>query len=853
MESRIHAPMRYVPLLFLCAFPHQVFLIGVVDRVAGIFIAPYAVIPVLALSIGTGVVFHVGEELFTDKMCLAFFKVQLMLSIALIILGCSYLILLYLHCAGSYFYYLYPLQQFLLFIAYLVAPAVHVLAPRKKNALHVIRRVDGLSKRPFCRFLDYRVIAAGGGFARTFLFSCWLMLSCIMLRSSASWVGLFGFALAHSMIGLCVVVGLFHAREPLVDSSIWDIWPFRFLGSVIAWPIVVGVFDCGVSNVTIWCVAIGVPLFILRAWAIHSAVLAVNVRDESLQGSNTLVETYPVCEMSVRLETMFPDVCLADREKICLEMSLAGMTSAQIAVELGIKAATVRSYLVRAYRKLGVSDLKALVEQMGDVRPVASGEYENGAAMDERREMEGLTHRIPLHLPDNVRGLAALILLMVVLGEPGLSSEALSFIPACALIVGVTFSVVGKRCRRLLPSSRAARFLFEAIAMCSIFLFRTLASGLQGARCGLLVTHLPLLICALIFVPHLLLIVVSGTDVSSYVGPGCDGDSITTSVLISGISVSVASIIPNVREAVFLLVFTIMCVDRFGHLCTLPAHVVERDRSFDEVSYLHVYRFLPFFVLGIVAGTCMQAILHAHGSLGSDIMVSLPLALIVLACCLHIRRLGCTKIGCFVMLASGLCAIAVGYILRGSARIGVAYVLLMLWAAITYSQDLSSWRASVHALLFGIAVGVAVGLMEFEVRFVALRALDELRGVLPVSFDMEFRSLILVGMLVACSLYVLYELKTGPLRDGPPMVEGDIERIMSYCAGRGATGLQGIVIARIAAGDSGRQIAHAVGYSIGSVNSARLAAYKLLGVHSRAELLELLNRDLNVSGCLPRH
>lgn len=55
MGSRIHTYIRYAPLLLLCAFPHHVFLVGSMDCVTGVVIASYAIIAVLAFSMGAGV------------------------------------------------------------------------------------------------------------------------------------------------------------------------------------------------------------------------------------------------------------------------------------------------------------------------------------------------------------------------------------------------------------------------------------------------------------------------------------------------------------------------------------------------------------------------------------------------------------------------------------------------------------------------------------------------------------------------------------------------------------------------------------------------------------------------------
>lgn len=71
----------------------------------------------------------------------------------------------------------------------------------------------------------------------------------------------------------------------------------------------------------------------------------------------------------------------------------------------------------------------------------------------------------------------------------------------------------------------------------------------------------------------------------------------------------------------------------------------------------------------------------------------------------------------------------------------------------------------------------------------------------------------------------------------------DRSRLESYLAGRGLNSVQVEVALRIVAGESGPQIARAMCYSIGTVNSARDAAYRLLRVHRRAQLVALLRRD----------
>lgn len=843
MESHIHAYIRYAPLLLLCTFPHQVFLMGTVDRVTGIFIAPYVVVPALAFAIGAGVVIHIGQELFTERVCAGIFKMQLFISIVLIMLGCSHLILLQSHIASSYFYFLYPLQQLLLFVAYALTPAVHVLSPRSDGASLILKHLDGLPEGSVLRYFDYRIFAALDAFACMLFFAGWLAVSFEVMYLNDDWAPLFMFALAYIVFGLCAVLGLVFNREPLIDACFWDIWPFRFFGSVAAWPILIVAFEHGTSGAALWCMAMGAPLFILRVWSYRFVKSVDNMRDGADRSPNGTISKYPVSEMADQLETAFPGVILTDRERRCIEMALAGMTSAQIADELGIRPATVRSYFVRAYRKLGVPDFSALVDQAGRMRQKSPREAGDAAMVDIEAGVGESGLPFPC-LPDRWRSLFALLLLALVLGDPRLMGVSTSFVVACSIILGVTLFVVAGRCR--LPST-TPRPLFEGVCIFATIAFHILASGLWGVHRASLVDHVALFACALIFVPYFLGMIAPELVTSESCGLVSGVGSIAVCLVVGGVALLVLSAFSGVREVVFFILLLAVCIDRIGFLMHFVDPCPMDDAASDGVSYLHIDRFLPFFVLGIVSGISTQAVLHDAGALATDIMLALPLALIILSCCLYIRRLSCPDRWCIVALGEGLLLLAAGYAFWGSARLGLAYVLLLLWATVISSRGISTRRALVHALMFGIAAGAAIGLMEFEVRFVTLRALDVLQGTLPAPFDIEFRALILVGMLFFGSIYVLYELLTGPLHDSTALKEGDFQRIVSYCEGRGSSPLQGLVIAHIAFGESGRQIADSIGYSIGSINSARTSAYKLLGVHTRAELIDFLRSELGIS------
>lgn len=71
-------------------------------------------------------------------------------------------------------------------------------------------------------------------------------------------------------------------------------------------------------------------------------------------------------------------------------------------------------------------------------------------------------------------------------------------------------------------------------------------------------------------------------------------------------------------------------------------------------------------------------------------------------------------------------------------------------------------------------------------------------------------------------------------------------RLFSYLEGRGLNKTQSSVLVGIARGLSSSEIAFAEHYSLGTVNSARHSGYRILGVHTKAQLLDLLRDHVRI-------
>lgn len=71
------------------------------------------------------------------------------------------------------------------------------------------------------------------------------------------------------------------------------------------------------------------------------------------------------------------------------------------------------------------------------------------------------------------------------------------------------------------------------------------------------------------------------------------------------------------------------------------------------------------------------------------------------------------------------------------------------------------------------------------------------------------------------------------------------DRAEHYLYSKGLTSTQVEVAMRIAKGMPSRQISEELNYARGTINSARVAIYKLLKVNSRIQLIELLDKNIS--------
>ena len=196
------------------------------------------------------------------------------------------------------------------------------------------------------------------------------------------------------------------------------------------------------------------------------------------------------------------------------------------------------------------------------------------------------------------------------------------------------------------------------------------------------------------------------------------------------------------------------------------------------------------------------------------------------------------------------------------ALFGTSALVIYLLALSLRNTVRMSARGLPLCALFGVAgilgggkvTNVYADLSYAQFRDVVFGGYASMGDVVPASGMGDVRTAMLVAIVTCLTLLMLLTVWAGVRlltdvrneRYAAALLashNADRSRLESYLAGRGLNSVQVEVALRIVAGESGPQIARAMCYSIGTVNSARDAAYRLLRVHRRAQLVALLRRD----------
>lgn len=575
---------------------------------------------------------------------------------------------------------------------------------------------------------------------------------------------------------------------------------------------------------------------------------------------------------------LLDDANLADRERQAIELAIRGKNSAESAELIGVKASTVRTYLHRAYQKLGVSGLEELLavvaggkgqgsaggsdcaESLSNQKSAAGLPCEGGprgvvdasscSEVDAFSSDETAIGRAEMaaNTPKGVWGLASIPsapLLVLLFGLFVLPHQyvgtVLSWGSSHSVVIGCGLGLMMSGGLLALLSKSGLRVrggLWSSILFVVLFV----ASGCAFVGLQFLYAHglLPLSKSAQLFFLGL-----TGLAFSFCLG------LLTWFALRSKEAKTTPERSTPCVASLFALVFVLasyvndyawltLCsfalvlgclylavgarytgVLAFGEL-TNP----ESARAFQD-CLLCVGATVPF---GVISGELWRG-------LQNPLLLGIYIVFLIVTCVLifkeETRKLYSRKLS-FGLFALILVLIAIAA--------DVPHALLLLFLVFVLVGATSNQQSFVPFALCGFGLGLSFGRLGFDMWRDYLGTYfttTESFGVNVATAALGPAFMVVVAVVgLACLLYLtsLYGASETSLSDSTKE-----ERDVLLLRGKGINELEALVLVKIAEGMTGPQIARSLNYSLGAINSLRAHGYRTLDVHSKQELKALLD------------
>lgn len=530
-----------------------------------------------------------------------------------------------------------------------------------------------------------------------------------------------------------------------------------------------------------------------------------------------------------RQERLIAAFGLTDREASCLILAIDGMTSTAIAEHLGIKAPTVRAYQQRSYRKMEVASLveaRELVARQADADALSPPDAAASNASDtSRRFNSGRFHAVLRVARASFAG-------------------ALSFaVASLALPTALDWSWGA--------GDAALRIGIMALCFAAVWAFSHVDADKHDAAAPHSKSGQPF--------PH------EGRIVSDEVFEpfGLHERAIVWGVLLE---IAFASMFPSFLSAAFIVAIALCATSAFifwacrrvaGEVTALDTPAVPAT-SMVTLDTLHIaYLALLSFVIGVA----WEEVWRSATTLSFAPLMTPLFGYIIVVCVWALRSQG-VRATRYLLFATLVVVVAAKSGQAAVALFGTSMLAIYLLASSMRNTVRMPVRALPLCTLCGVAgilgggkvTNVYADLSYAQFRDVALGGYASMGDVVPASGMGDVRTAILVAIVTCLTLLMLLTawacmrlfIDVRNERDAAALIASrgtDRARLESYLVGRGLNAVQTEVALRIVAGETGPQIAREMCYSLGAVNSARDAAYRLLRVHRRAQLIALLRRD----------
>lgn len=559
------------------------------------------------------------------------------------------------------------------------------------------------------------------------------------------------------------------------------------------------------------------------------------------------------------IRTHFVEYDLTNREIDALAGCLDGSTSAETAQKLNIAASTVRSYLQRAFKKINVANRDELVKLVHNNLPAGQTANEHVDQSEASRhfsqnEASPLNRLIRCCL---LSGLITLVYLITIspISYPALESGSVLFGAAAGVLQDAFFPYFAKRWSIGGLALRLGAIAYLIAAIGSVYIvpgFMTLAFSPAYTFLAIYLfsnTTLELL--------RLLRATTSTTSFATH------RFHIGVTLIISAGLCFLASIHPVAWTATACL--SVLCVlpNLIGKhsLFTAqlpPAHSADIAPGSSSEWHRIALAVLTSGVLGF-----SWSDLWTHTITYLTPWLTLPFSAIVVV--LYIARarslqikgtvLGCTVASILLFALAGCIAHPYVYMLGQTGlqiSAPMAAIVAFIWQCNNaQTHHCPSQPTSISACVsfsFGLLLGIAVEkLIDISTFF------PDAMGWSQITYDIaressNWTALFSVGYLISCVALLVLHCATKEDQINRLSLASREKRLVAFLYSQNLTETETSVTIEIYRGLSSLGITRKQSLSLGAVNSARRNAYYKLAVHSRRQLIELLDTAVPPTG-----
>lgn len=551
----------------------------------------------------------------------------------------------------------------------------------------------------------------------------------------------------------------------------------------------------------------------------------------------------------------------AESERSAVEATLRGLTSSEAARSLGVRPATVRSYLQRAYRKAGVGSFSELRDLLA--RDARAGTPEGCPASAASEIRTGRRGSRPADLASASFPYAIMLIVLTCFSPQGLgliegATGVLGF--ACGVLIGAAFRAAGRRgAHSVLGGAMTVGSLCilgtKALSMFDVIRPASLPEGAW--------TPVTFIACALLGVAMWRYVYgLPCVESRGVARPSCFARMRLAALSIVSVAFAASQLSNAVWAVVFLAASLLAAIDVVVLLhsegCTMSDSPSCPDKGLPSCMDLTVPGFLSFLFFG-VALTELTGHFFEHVSMPLAFLFPIVFLCCSMALCMRGVRQGLRGSGAMACV----CAIAMGVALwAGAGSYGsidvnrtlhaLLFTVLALWTGLLGDGSRTDGLLAWGGWLVPFASGAVLG--AFMDPLMLVQAGIRLDGqVVSVNSVLDFAFAATLQAMGCVSAIRLAVLGAKGLK-GDDMGEADRDLfagkrrdlVYHYLKSRRLSDLEASVAIEAACGLSTRDIADKLFYSFGSVKEARFSAYRKLGVHSKGELAEMIARHLGV-------